>query len=376
MTHLGTQLSALADGRLSGPARERALSHVAACGRCAEELSATRATRRALAAAADVPPAPDLTARLLALGVTSLPDGVAAPGAPVAPSVRRAANPPELTLGGGPRLDDAGLATGTAVLGVGGLARFVGAGPTLGFADSVLGADVATDRRNQMRALTVLAAGAVVAGLFLIGDVRDVVPDSHPAADLALLAAASGGGAGTTPGGGPGAGVEPVVAGRAGTDGPAAGGVTTAAAPTGGTVTTPAATSGVDPDAVHAAWPGAALPTGFTVLGAGRNGAADELDLDGPTGPVVVLRQEGRLSPDVAQDAPVVVVGDRQVHVLSVAPWHCAWQSGDAVVVVVAAHRSSAVDDLVAAYPAEHADDGLGARVSRGWQTVVGAWAP
>src|SRR5690606_23106913 len=66
--HLGTWISALADGQLDPEARERALGHVAGCPSCAEELAAVRAARRALADAGDVPVAPDLTGRLLALG--------------------------------------------------------------------------------------------------------------------------------------------------------------------------------------------------------------------------------------------------------------------------------------------------------------------
>ncbi|WP_435735366.1 zf-HC2 domain-containing protein [Cellulosimicrobium sp. PMB13] len=66
-SHLGSRLSALVDGQLSPAESERALVHVAGCVRCADELAAARAARRALSAAAHVEPAPDLTARLLAL---------------------------------------------------------------------------------------------------------------------------------------------------------------------------------------------------------------------------------------------------------------------------------------------------------------------
>jgi hypothetical protein len=128
--------------------------------------------------------------------------------------------------------------------------------------------------------------------------------------------------------------------------------------------------------ALDATWPGGVLPEGYVVVANHVDASGSELDLDGPAGPVVVLRQIGRLRDDVVADVPTVAIGEHDVHVLSVAPWHAVWQSGDAVVAVVAAHRSTAVDDLVAAYPAESADDGLTARMSRGWQTVVGAWAP
>ncbi|WP_230684816.1 zf-HC2 domain-containing protein [Cellulomonas sp. JZ18] len=56
MTHLGSWVSALADGQLDAAATERALAHVAVCPLCARELAAARAARRALAAADEVRP--------------------------------------------------------------------------------------------------------------------------------------------------------------------------------------------------------------------------------------------------------------------------------------------------------------------------------
>lgn len=311
MTHLGTQISALADGRLTGSARERALCHVAACGACAEELAATRAARRALAGATDVPPAPDLALRLLALGATG--------HAPAGRAERTA-------LGCGPVLGDTGFGTPQ-------------------FGGSVLGASSVGGRRPAVRSAAVLTVGAAVVGLFLLGEARDVTPDSHPAADLALLAAAGS----TTSG-------ASVVA-------------TTAEGAEGGTTDVARA-------AVDEVWPGGTLPDGYVVVATHTDATWTELDLDGPAGPVVVLRQVGRLRDEVVADAPTLTIGEHEVQVLSDAPWHVVWQSGDAVVGVVAAHRSTAVEELVAAYPVERVDDGIGARMSRGWQTVVGAWAP
>ena len=82
MSHLGTRLSALADGQLAPAATERALAHVAGCPQCAAELTAARAARRALAAADDVTPAPDLTARLLSLGTLPTAPGTPPSGIP------------------------------------------------------------------------------------------------------------------------------------------------------------------------------------------------------------------------------------------------------------------------------------------------------
>lgn len=328
MTHLGTQISALADGRLTGAARERALCHVAACAACADELAATRAARRALAAAADVPPAPDLTPRLLALGALAPCRPAGEPQAPAGSARSRLARSAGGTpLGGGPVLGEAlGLGSG----------RFGG---------SVLDAATAGGRRPPVRSAAVLTVGVAVVGLFLLGEVRDVTPDSHPAADLALLAAAGAQG-----------GASPALATTAG----AAGEVAVDARGT----------------SVDDVWPGGQLPDGYVVVATASSATWTELDLDGPAGPVVVLRQPGRLRADVVADVPTLAIGEHEVHVLSDAPWHVVWQSGDAVVGVVAAHRSSAVDEVVAAYPQEQVDDGIGARMSRGWQSVVGAWAP
>ena len=44
-THLDDQLSALADGQLSGAEAEAAAAHLAACPRCTAELAATRTVR-------------------------------------------------------------------------------------------------------------------------------------------------------------------------------------------------------------------------------------------------------------------------------------------------------------------------------------------
>lgn len=68
--HLGDLVSALADGQLGPAETDRALCHVAACRLCAAELESARAARRRLSQACDVAPAPELTARLLALSAS------------------------------------------------------------------------------------------------------------------------------------------------------------------------------------------------------------------------------------------------------------------------------------------------------------------
>lgn len=55
-THLGPLVSALVDDQLGQPARDKALAHVAACDRCAEEVRNTRIARSYLSDAAGMPP--------------------------------------------------------------------------------------------------------------------------------------------------------------------------------------------------------------------------------------------------------------------------------------------------------------------------------
>ena len=93
MSHLGSRLSALADGQLPPAVAERTLEHVAGCAECAAELQAARTARQALWAADDAPPPPELTARLLALGATGTgaeqTDGGPATAASGPPRARR-----------------------------------------------------------------------------------------------------------------------------------------------------------------------------------------------------------------------------------------------------------------------------------------------
>lgn len=347
MTHLGSRISALADGRLDADARERALAHVAACPACAEELAATRAARRALADAreADVPVAPDLTDRLLALGLAALTD------ADPAPRARRAPEP----LGGGPVLglrpllsrpprDDVALDGGAL------------GGSALG------GRVLASVSPWSLAAVTV---GALAVGLFLLGEERLVVPDSHPAADLALLAGAA------APAEAAADVAEPLAVGlSAAGPGPAL--AATGAASDAG-VTGAAAWPAGD---WLADWVVDGVPDGYVVVGTSGDGARSVVDLDGPAGPVVVLRQEGRLSAAVLDGVAPTTIGAHEVRVLAHAPWHAVVEVGDDVVAVVAAHRTAGAESVVAALPARAADGGLGARMSRGWQVLVGAWGP
>ncbi|NCT91119.1 zf-HC2 domain-containing protein [Cellulomonas sp. APG4] len=318
MTHLGTQVSALADGQLSPAAAERALAHVAVCPECEAELRAARAAHRALRAAMDVPAAdPDLTARLLAIGCPP-PGGAARP----------AAEPFSLD----------------------------GSVPLPGTRERVpadcLDGTLGRGRSVSSRALVLTGAGlgVVVAALVSLGDEPLVVPSGHPAQAMSVL------------------------------------GAVPTAAPAGTTAELGDDELPLDDDDGDAllAWmsdEGWACPTDLpdglevTALRLHADGAL-EIDLVGEDATLVVTERRGRLHAPGLEGATPVELGGRTVHVLSSAPWHGVWQSGDTVVGVVAQGEADAVEELVAAYPDDPYDDGLPARLSRGWAELAGSWSP
>lgn len=321
--HLGSQLSALVDGQLSPAAADRALAHVAGCAECTQELAAARAARRALAAAMDVPVAPELTARLLALGSTRC-----GPVADRRPDDRRSV---PLPGEGDDRLPGHAL-RGDVVR------RHTGLG---------------------ILALSGVGVGAAFGVLLVLGEQPEVTPPGHTAHVLTVLGQAA-----TAPP----------------TAEPTAGTVDVAASASGPDLSAP------DADAAVLAWLAdhgwaapTALPDGYevTAVRPGVDGPGSlEVDLVGPERSLfVVTQREGRLDVDAVGAAPVVQMGDHDVRVLSTAPWHGVWQQGDVVVDLVTTRPDVAVE-LVAAHPVHPYPDGLGGRISRGWTTIAGAWSP
>ncbi len=307
MTHLGTQIAALVDGRLAPAAAERALGHVAGCADCAAEVAAQRATRTVLASAAQVPVAEDLAARLLALGQSPALLAYPAPASRPADRLRHGMDVFRSRMGPAP----------------------VPAAPLPASRTERLQARACLRDHDgrRMPGLTVLAAaGLVAAWLFAIGEEAAVVPQQHPAQALTLLAAAEALGATENP--------------------------------------------DVDPAAP------ATVPPGYEVVAVQRDGDVVEIDLDGPYGAVVVTHQPGRLDPDAVADAPVIEVGGHEARVLSRAPWHMVWQSGDTVVSVLAGGQSPAVEAVATLYPELPFDDGVDARIRRGWTVLAGNWTP
>ena len=330
MTHLGTQLSALADGQLGPAAADRAMAHVEACRDCAEGLAAAHAARRALGAAFEVRPTADLTARLLALGA---PLSTQAQVAPADPGGRRMREDP-----GAPWAD------GRCV-------------PLPGSRGGLPSGGLRGDVRPRHVPVAALAAGALgvglVAVLFALGGEPVASPDQHPGQALGLLSRAADA-------------VEPPSLTIANVD-QAGGG---------------APADVVDMTSLEAspafAWAGEVpVPAGYRIA-AVRTWSAPvpvvEVDLAGPHGLLVVTQTLARLDEN-AVGGVATEIGDRTVFVLSRSPWQAVWQSGDVMVDVVAEVHSGAVSDLVAAASVRAYDDGAQARFVRGWQNLVASWS-
>ncbi|MBO3086437.1 zf-HC2 domain-containing protein [Cellulomonas fengjieae] len=327
MSHLGSRISALVDGQLSVVETEKALAHVAGCPECCAELAASRAARRALASADEVAPTSDLTARLLSLAANADP----CTGDPFAPPVRQSRD----------ELASYGVASG-------------GLGAGSWRAGGSLRGDV-NHRRSSVRiaAGSMAGLGAVAAMLFVLGERPDVVPTVHPGVDLGLLSQA-------------------VTA-----DPSARDGATGAAA-------RPAVDDLEQSVPQTASWLRAhawtfpsELPDGWSVTAvrwSGDDSSVLEVDVVGADGTsLVVTEQQGRLDTTALAGAPTDDVGGRQVHVLSYEPWHVVWQSGATVVQVVGSQSSPSAVTLVGAFPGGAYDDGVPARITRGWDTVTGA---
>ena len=321
MHHLGSWVSSLADGQLGPADAERALAHVAACPPCARQLAVARQARQALSVVADAEPAPDLTARLLALAADPLARSEPARRYPVLPLGSSAYSKPARALTG----------------------------------------DLNPRRRPGVRVAAGAMAGVTVAvaSVFVLGAQPAVVPSGRPADALSMLGAA--GGAGSTPTGK----WDPVLATQI-----------SATASSASTGTADATVLGWMRDAGWTCPLG--LPAGYEVTAArliGAGGSVLELDLAGPQGRVVLTEEVGRLDASALAGARAVATGDRTVYVLTRAPWHVVWQAGETVVSVVAEAPSDSAAALIAAFPAAEYDGGAAARISRGWNMVTGAVA-
>lgn len=348
MSHLGTWVSALVDGQLTPAETERTLAHVATCPACADEVAAARQARRVLWVAGDVAPDPELTARLLALG-SSLGTSAAAPhdGRRGHGAHREHRREPR-----------------RAVVPLGESAYAVPA--------KALSGDLMGRRHSPTRVLAGALGGAVVvlASLFVLGDRPPVVPATHPAEALTVL-------------------------GRAPHEAPRPPGAAAQQLVT--TIATSAAThdaastvvGGLATDDAVLTWMADegwscpdTLPAGYRVT-AVRLTPADEddgepvevleVDLAGPDGRVVLTEQRGRLDLEALGPVQQATIAGRTVHVLSLHPWHAVWQSDDTVVAMVSEAPRDRVVDVVERFPAEAYDDGLPARLTRGWHTVARA---
>lgn len=329
MTHLGTQLSALADGQLGPAAAERAMAHVAACQDCADGLAAAHAARRALASAFEVRPTADLTARLLALGAQQ-------PGLPQAShsgSGRRPVSPDPAAPWADRRCVPLPDTRGRLPLG-----------------------GLRGDVRPRRLPVVALAAGTLgvglVAVLFVLGGEPMASPDQHPARALGLLSRAADA-----------VGAQQLTFTVV---------VDDSVDPSARLV---AATALLTDPAYAWAEP-VPIPEGYRIAAVrtqDRPAPAVEVDLVGPHGLLVVTQTLARLD-ERAVGGVATQIGDRTVLVLSRSPWQAVWQSGDVMVDIVAEVPSGAVSDLVSAASVHAYDDGAQARLVRGWQTLVASW--
>lgn len=351
--HLGSWTSALVDGQLDPATTERALAHVACCPRCAEEVALARDARRALSLAHDVAPAPDLTARLLALAAQDQPDAW-----PTTPSGGSFASPAPAHPWSGARIVGAVHAV-HAVQGA-------PAGPTHPFPAGGMTGDVTRRRRSGVRVVigSVAGMGVVAAALFALGEAPAVAPDEHPAQALTLLAQSASGGSGS----------------GLGSSGTGSAGYAGAAMMAG--LAVPDALV-PDDQQTFLTWMNAhgwacpaGLPDGTSVRAVRLTGDGDgvlEIDLSTPHGQVVLTEQRGRLDTAALAGVEQVTFGDARAYVLSRAPWHLAWQSQDAVVELVSDAPVAQVEDVVKDFPADAYDDAAPARILRGWHTLTGA---
>lgn len=310
--HLGDRVSALADGQLTPAATERALSHVAGCDSCAAELAAARQARRMLAGVCDVRPEGDLTARLLALGCAP---GFAPPDGRPAVAPRPSAPEPA--------------------------SRLTAWWPALSGSDALTG-DLHTPRRG-LRVLvgSVTGLSVVAVGLFVLGGRSEVVtPTARPSEALSLL------------------------------------GQTEAAA------ATPVSYTDASSTEEYLAWMRqegwtcpAEIPAGWSVTSVQLrdDGNTLQVGIAGPLGELVVTEQHGQLDSAALVGADQIELSDRTVYLLSRSPWHLAWQDGDTVVEVVSDDDESSVAEVVSAFPGSAYDDGVPARLTRGWDTLAAA---
>ncbi|MGP7960497.1 anti-sigma factor family protein [Sanguibacter sp. A247] len=112
-----------------------------------------------------------------------------------------------------------------------------------------------------------------------------------------------------------------------------------------------------------------ALPDGVSLAHHAVRGDVLEIDLDTPSGAVVVIERRGTLADALAQH-PAVDVEGHTVYVLTTEPWHVVTQVGDVVVELYAPGDGEPARDVLASLEG-HASVGIVSRVSHGWSVLT-----
>lgn len=121
------------------------------------------------------------------------------------------------------------------------------------------------------------------------------------------------------------------------------------------------------------------LPSGMRVVDVEvhetDSGEVLEVEIAGAMAHVRLLQQRGLLAGEGVADLQTELVGQHDAMLLTTGVHDVALQSEDCVVVVLAAADDTALSDAILdALPAGDFDTSVGARLTRGWDTVT-AWA-
>jgi hypothetical protein len=338
VSHLtGAWLAALVDAQLAPRQAERAVAHLATCCVCRERVRTERATRRALAGAADAVPSDMLRERLLAL-----PAAIRASGTPAA-----ARTPPRRSLAWAGALAASGAASvgGLFVLGL-------TAEPGLDAAD--LASTAVTAAARPVSAVSPPGGG--------VGGSDRSAP--RPDGDSSTLDEAGVDDAGVAA-----AGLDEAASAAAGLDAAGLGALSGAA-------------GAGDPTVAALRWmhdqgwsAPVIVPSALSVVDVRSVEGVLVVRLAGEHDAVVLLERRGRLDAEVLAAATPLDGGEDGAYLVSTSPWIAVKQSGDVAVAVVGHGSPTAGRQVLAAIPESAPELDAGDRIGRGWDSFTASLA-